>query len=160
MNNFDTQMDNLIEEWWESFQFDFDYYQQGLNRTDADEDEAIDFLNEWAWEQNIKFQLALYVMTTHSEQIDWGFFGDIYDDAPGGGGEAVRNQAIFLILKYHLIPRAEQKWAKPPEPKVKEAPKGIWKGTLDPDKINWIGQIPPEYRKDNRNDLYTRHPCG
>lgn len=116
MNNFDTQMDNLIEEWWESFQSDFDYYQQGLNRTDADDDEAIEFLNEWAWEQNIKFQLALYVMTTHSEQIDWDFFGDIYC----GGEEAVRDQAIWLILKYHLIPRAEQKWAKPPEPKVKE----------------------------------------
>jgi len=32
----------------------------------------------------------------------------------------VRNQAIWLILKYHLIPRAEQKWAKPPELEVKE----------------------------------------
>ena len=123
MENFDTQMDNLIEKWWESFQSDFNDNLEGFPRVCDNKDEAIDYLYEWTWEQNIKLQLALYVMTTHSEQIDWGFFGDIYDDAPGfpgSGEEAVRNQAIFLILKYHLIPRAEQKWAKPPEPKVKE----------------------------------------
>lgn len=157
MNDFDKQMDNLIEEWWESFQFTYNYYLES-NVVPNNKDEAIDFLNEWAWEQNIKFQLALYVMATHSEQIDWDFFGDIYDDAPGGGGEAVRNQAIWLILKYHLTPRAEQKWAKPPEPKVKEELKGIWKGTLDPDKIKKQGDICEPYRKDNRNNLYTRHP--
>ena len=157
MNNFDTQMDNLIEEWWESFLSDYYCYLRDRRVNDS-RDEAIDFLNEFVWEQAISLKLALYVMTTHSDQIDWDFFGDIYDDAPGGGGEAVRNQAIWLILKYHLTPRAEQKWAKPPEPKVKEVPKEIWKGTLDPDKIKKQGDICEPYRKDNRNDLYTRHP--
>jgi len=103
--------------------------------------------------------LAFYILACNPTGLDWGFFKDMYSDCPDwvDGPYAVKNTALQVIWDDHLIPRAEAFKLKLFE-KTKSN-KQIWKGTLDPEKINRIAQIPLEDRKDNRSGPYTRHPC-
>jgi hypothetical protein len=154
MNSYDKRADELIEMIWQSFIKDWEI-------SDCQEPEYVnDYLNETLWEalDKLDLDLAFYILASNPVGLDWGFFKDMYSDCSNWDGPyAVKNTALQMIWDDHLIPRAEAFQAK-----LLEKPKNnnqTWKGTLDPQKINWIAQIPPEDRKDNRSNPYNRHPC-
>lgn len=139
-----------------------------------DPEQACDFYAEslWEYENKIPLNLALEIMSYYSEKLEWDFFFTLVYSLPDRvkmqeqvkyGNHLFKQQALMLIDGYHLrdyfTNRLDAEKQLERKNKLIDESK-YWKGTLDPGKINWIGQIPPEYRKDNRNDLYTRHPCG
>ena len=154
MNSYDKRADELIEMIWQSFIKDWEI-------SDCQELDCVnDYLNETLWDfiDKLDLDLAFYILASNPVGLDWGFFKDMYSDCSDWDGPyAVKNTALQMIWDDHLIPRAEAFQAK-----LLEKPKNnnqTWKGTLDPQKINWIAQIPPEDRKDNRSNPYNRHPC-
>jgi len=161
MNSYDKRADELIEMIWQSFIKDWEI-------SDVQEPEYVyDYLNETLWEflNKLDLDLAFYILASNTVGLDWGFFKDMYSDCSNWDGPyAVKNVALQMIWDDHLIPRAEAFKAKllekpKPSEKKKSDDNQFWKGTLDPQKINWIAQIPPEDRKDNRSNPYNRHPC-
>lgn len=161
MSEFDKRADKLIEMIWQSFIKDW-------VKSDCQEPEYVnDYLNEILWEfiDKIDLDLAFYILACNPTGLDWGFFKDMYSDCSHwvDGPYAVKNTALQVIWDDHLIPRAEAfklKLFEKPKPSEKtKSDKQIWKGTLDPEKIKGIAQIPPEDRKDNRSGSYNRHPC-
>jgi len=137
-------------------------------------EDAIDFSTEslWEYEDKVPLNLALEIMSYFADKLEWDFFftlvNSIGDDILNSknyyknGCYLFKQQALILIDGYYLRDFIKKNLSLPVEKKEKldmsKKLKEIWKGTLDPDKIKKQGDICEPYRKDNRNDLYTRHP--
>jgi len=135
MNEFDSQVGELVENIWQRF---IELW------ADCQEPDYVgDCLNESLWDfiDELDLDLAFSIASSNPAKLDWGFFKDMYSDCSDWDGPyAVKNMALQLIWDVYLIPRmsafkTKLLLEKPKPSENTKSDKQIWKGTLDPERI-------------------------
>lgn len=142
---------SMLEEWKKECYFQASDENTGLVYSDflLCREDVDDFMNNvlWEYESHIPLNVSLEIMSHHSAELEWDFFftltSSMLDEVKpqnyvDKGGSLFKQQALMLIAAYHL-------------------PTYLKNNLYFMNKTQLTNPT-NEYYKNNRNDLYTRHP--